>query len=170
MITFKEKRLKNKIDFSKKEEIFTIYFYFEICDETITTKMVIPGMDKLRLFWEAFVSLGKAYSGYFHRIGFMVPVSSVKFGFVSPFSKFSWCEVSIRIFHQWSRLEFPNEVWLFQCQYALFDTGLALSSRHVTFEKTLVFPMKPEEGRSTPVSVWFVQLWIMFLLGKVKSR
>ena len=60
IITFKAKILNNKIDFSKLKKMFTIYFYFEICDETMTIKMVIPGMDKLRLFWEVLFPSGRS--------------------------------------------------------------------------------------------------------------
>ena len=50
IITVKEKGLKIKISFSKRKEIFTNSIYFGICDETMTTRMVIPRMNKIRLF------------------------------------------------------------------------------------------------------------------------
>ena len=50
------------------------------------------------------------------------------------------------------RLESPNEVWLCRRLSALFEAGLAISSRHVAFGK-LFSPMKLEEGCSIPVSV-----------------
>ena len=55
-------------------------------------------------------------------------------------------------FLQGGRLESPNEVWLCRRQYALFEAGLAISSRHVAFGK-LFSLMKPEERCSIPIFV-----------------
>ena len=73
---------------------------------------------------------------------------------------------------------FSNEVGLnspvkFDCfGVSLLYLRLVLQSPvgMLLLKKTLVFLMKPEKGCSTPVSIWFVYLRIMFLLCKVKSR
>ena len=47
------------------------------------------------------------------------------------------CQSAVFIL-QGGRLESPNEVWLCRCQSALFEAGLAISSRHVAFVKLLL--------------------------------
>ena len=72
------------------------------------------------------------------------------------------------VFSPGKRFEFPSEVWLSRCQSALFEADIAISSRNVACKK-LVFPMKPEERCSIPVSVWFIYIRIMFLLSEVRT-
>ena len=75
IITFKAKRLNNKIDFKKE---FTIFFYFKICDAREITKVVVPEMNELQFL------PGEVLLKMFRRIGFATPVSPVKFWLISP--------------------------------------------------------------------------------------
>ena len=45
---------------------------------------------------------------------------------------------SLHFFLKGGRLESPNEVWLCRRQSALFEAGLAISSRRVAFVKLLL--------------------------------
>ena len=49
---------------------------------------------------------------------------------------------SLQFFLHGGRLESPSEAWLFRRQPVLFEVGLAISSRHVAFEKRIGFSDK----------------------------
>ena len=60
IITFKAKRLKSKIDFSKKRDLYNS-IYFEICDDTVTTKNGGPRNEHTPCVLRRFISLTKVH-------------------------------------------------------------------------------------------------------------